>query len=80
MPMNIKQAAYSLLTYPSIELSLYSSSKGSLQLHQLATIILESLFVHSSDNYTIDIILHPVDIAGTSSRLILKMNIFATMQ
>ena len=39
MPTNIKQPAYSLLIYPSIELSFYSSSKGSLQLHQLATMI-----------------------------------------
>ena len=60
MPMNIKQPAYSLLTYPSIEPSFYSSSKGSLQLHQLATMILESSLVYSSDNYTIDIVLHPV--------------------
>ena len=57
--MNIKQAAYSLLTYLSIEPSLYSSSKGSLQLHQLATMILEFLLVYSSDNYTISIVLHP---------------------
>ena len=58
--VNIKQAAYSLLTYPSIEQSLYSSSKGSLQLHQLATMILESSLVYSSDSYTIGIVLHPV--------------------
>ena len=37
--------------------SLYSSNKGSLQLHQLATMILESSLVYSSDNY---IVLHPV--------------------
>ena len=58
--MNIKQAAYSLLTYLSIKPSLYSSSKGSLQLHQLATMIQESSLVYCSDNYTIGIILNPV--------------------
>ena len=60
VPTNIKQAEYSLLTYLSIKLSLYSWSKGSLQLHQLATTILESSLVYNSDHYSIGIVLHPV--------------------
>ena len=58
---NIKQAAYSLLAYPSIELStLQLEQRLTLQLHQLATMILESSLVYSSDNYIIGIVLHPV--------------------
>ena len=59
--MNIKQAAYSLLTYLSIELSLQLEQRlTTAPPTGLATMILESLLVYSSGNYTIGIVLHPV--------------------
>ena len=85
MPTNIKQPAYALLTYPSISIFLQL-----LQLHQLATMILEASLVYSSENYTTDRSSSSCwYIAGASSRLNLnssnysnsstQTNIFATV-